>query len=287
MALRPYTMSRRAAAATQAIDIGGVDDKIARILSILDKLYPPPVPIPLNHSNPYQLLVAVVLSAQTTDGAVNNVTDKLFEKVKTPSQMSALGQEGIADAIKTLGLYQNKSKFLYNMAIKLLENPAYADGSTIPNNKAELLALPGVGDKTASVVLSQVFQIPNLAVDTHVHRLALRWGLSKEKTKVETVKADLEAQVPRHHWNKVHLQMIYFGREYCPAKGHDSHSCPVCSMVSHGKEIDQGTPASPSKGIVFYAQRKAEIELSPGLTQGVAGVVNSPLVEKKKRKRGI
>ena len=248
----------------------------------LDSLFPPPVPVPLNHCNAYQLLVAVVLSAQTTDGAVNKATDALFAKVKRPSDMVGLGEAGIYEHIKTLGLAKNKSGFLFGLSVKLAETPAYQDGSHVPRTKEELTALPGVGDKTASVVLSQVYQVPNLAVDTHVHRLALRWALTKEQKNVIKVKADLEAAFPETVWNKVHLQMIYFGREYCFAKNHDARACPVCSVVVHGKALapEQAATASPSKGIVFYKDRQAELLVSPKLTMG-GGVVDSPVAKKK------
>ena len=258
--------------------------EISSIMQKLDELYPPPVPVPLNHGNPFQMLVAVVLSAQTTDGAVNKCTKPLFEMVKNPVDMVKLGQAQILAAISSLGLANNKAKFLYNLSIKLCESPEYLSGDVIPRLRTELTDLPGVGDKTASVVLSQVFGEPNLAVDTHVHRLANRWGLSAEKKNVLRVKADLEAAFPREVWNKVHLQMIYFGREFCTAKAHDSRSCPICSLVCHGVQLDpkQATTASPSKGIVFYSDRKSVLSVMPDLTL-VSGVSNSPVSKSRKR----
>jgi len=250
---------------------------IQKIMQTLDRHFPPPLPIPLNHGNAFQFLVAVVLSAQTTDGAVNNATKTLFEKARNPREMVQLGQSEIYDTIASLGLAKNKSKYVFGLSQKLSENALYLDGSSVPASKEELTALPGVGDKTASVVLSQIYAVPNLAVDTHVHRLALRWGLSKEKTDVKRVKQDLENLFPEETWNKVHLQMIYFGREFCSAKSHDSRCCPICSFVVHGAEVAEKevVRSSPSKGIVFYDQRLSELKSSPNLTSA-SGVCNSP-----------
>lgn len=197
--------------------------------------------------------------------------------------MVNLGESEISNHIKSLGLYKNKSKFLYNLSVKLSETALYAKGTEIPRTKEELTNLPGVGNKTASVVLSQVYGIPNLAVDTHVHRLALRWGLTKEKTNASKVQEDLEALFPREVWNKTHLQMIYFGREYCAAKQHDSRACPICSSIVHGTESSGISSASPHKGIVFYAERQAELRASPGLT--LAGIMDSPIQVSKKSKK--
>ena len=224
---------------------------------------------------------SVLLTRSDAAPTLLHVADR--RKVKRPSDMVGLGEAGIYEHIKTLGLAKNKSRFLFGLSVKLAETPAYQDGSHVPRTKEELTALPGVGDKTASVVLSQVYQVPNLAVDTHVHRLALRWALTKEQKNVIKVKADLEAAFPETVWNKVHLQMIYFGREYCPAKNHDARACPVCSVVVHGKALapEQAATASPSKGIVFYKDRQAELLVSPKLTMG-GGVVDSPVAKKKK-----
>jgi len=279
--LQSSSMGKKRAACTPA-----EQSPIDSIMQKLDELYPPPVPVPLNHGNAFQMLVAVVLSAQTTDGAVNKCTTPLFEVVKNPAEMVKLGQGKILDAISSLGLANNKAKFLYNLSMKLCETPEYLSGDVIPRLRSELTDLPGVGDKTASVVLSQVFGEPNLAVDTHVHRLANRWGLSAEKTNVMRVKADLEAAFPREVWNKVHLQMIYYGREFCTAKSHDAKTCPICSHLLYGVQLDpkQATTASPSKGIVFYSDRKSELSVMPALTLG-NGVTNSPLPKSKKTKK--
>ena len=242
--------------------------KIEGILAVLDAMFPDP-PIPLNHTNAYQLLVAVVLSAQTTDGAVNACTKTLFEKVKGPLDMARLGLEAIEQIIMSLGLYRNKAKFLFGAAQMLAEMPMYHSGERIPQTREELTALPGVGAKTASVVLSQIHGVPSLAVDTHVHRLALRWGLTKEKTDASKVQADLEKLIPRHLWSKTHLQMIYYGREHCTAKNHEPRECAICCMVVH----DNASPRSPSaprsppaKNIILYSDRRAELLSSPGLT---------------------
>ncbi|MBL7825539.1 MAG: endonuclease III [Saprospiraceae bacterium] len=198
-------------------------EKAAAIHKILDELFPE-VPIPLQHRDAYTLLVAVLLSAQCTDERVNQVTPILFAKADTPSDMAKLSVEEIREIIKPCGLSPAKSKAISGLSSILLEK----HGGHVPDNFADLEALPGVGHKTASVVMSQAFGVPAFPVDTHIHRLAARWGLSSGKN-VEQTERDLKALFPEESWNKLHLQIIYFGRKYCPARGHDPETCPICS----------------------------------------------------------
>jgi len=198
-------------------------NKAREIGKILDQLYPTP-PIPLKHRDPYTLLIAVLLSAQCTDERVNKVTPTLFEKADTPEKMTLLSVDEIKDVIRSCGLAPRKSKAISDLSKILIEK---YDGQVPPSLEA-LESLPGVGHKTASVVMAQAFDVPAFPVDTHIHRLAFRWGLSDGKNVTKTEK-DLKALFPKQGWQKRHLQMIYFGREYCPARGHDPASCPVCS----------------------------------------------------------
>ena len=200
-------------------------EKVAFVAKTLNKLYPHPA-IPLDHVDPYTLLVAVVLSAQCTDKKVNEITPLLFAKAHTPKQMAALEVEQIREIIKPCGLSPAKSKGIHGLSEIILEK---YDGQ-VPNTFAELEALPSVGHKTASVVMSQVFGVPAFPVDTHIHRLAWRWGLSSGKN-VEQTEADLKRLFPESTWNVLHLQIIYFGREYCPAKAHDPRKCPICKEI--------------------------------------------------------
>ncbi len=197
--------------------------KSAEIARILDKLFPE-TPIPLQHSDPYTLLVAVVLSAQCTDERVNQITPVLFARADNPFEMAKLDADEIREIIKPCGLSPTKSKAIKNLSEILVEKYS----GKVPATFAELEALPGVGHKTASVVMSQAFGFPAFPVDTHIHRLAWRWGLSSGKN-VETTEKDLKALFPESSWNKLHLQIIFFGRQYCPAKGHDPAKCPICS----------------------------------------------------------
>jgi len=197
--------------------------KALEIHKILDKLYPE-VPIPLDHFDPYTLLIAVLLSAQCTDARVNKVTPFLFERARTPQQMVQLDVDEIKAIIHPCGLSPKKSKAIHELSHILLDEHAGA----VPADMAALEKLPGVGHKTASVVMSQAFGVPAFAVDTHIHRLAYRWTLSTGKNVVKTEK-DLKRLFPEESWNKVHLQIIFFGREYCPARGHDPYLCPICS----------------------------------------------------------
>ena len=200
-------------------------DKIKFIGDTLDELFPNP-PIPLNFSSPYTLLIAVLLSAQCTDARVNLVTDVLFKEADTPEKMVKLGVERIEEIVKTCGLYKNKSKNIFNLSKILLKKHE----SKVPSTFEELESLPGVGHKTASVVMSHAFRIPAFPVDTHIHRLATRWGISDGST-VEHTEEKLKKAFPKEEWEKRHLQIIYFGRKYCKALGHKPESCPICSVV--------------------------------------------------------
>lgn len=200
-------------------------DKATNIGALLDRLYPQP-PIPLRHADPYTLLIAVLLSAQTTDARVNLVTPALFERGPTPAEMVKLPVAEILAIIKTCGLAPAKAANIHRLSELLLERHA----GEVPRSFAELEALPGVGHKTASVVMSQAFGVPAFAVDTHIHRLAYRWGLS-DGSSVERTEADLKALWPESEWARRHLQIIYFGREHCPARGHSPEVCPICSWA--------------------------------------------------------
>jgi len=199
--------------------------KAPKIHRILDRLYPEP-PIPLEHRDPFTLLVAVALSAQTTDVRVNLVTPELFRRAPTAADLAAMEVAEILSIIRTCGLAPAKSRNLQRMGELLVER----HGGMVPRTFAELEALPGVGHKTASVLMSQAFGVPAFAVDTHIHRLAARWGLSDGHSVVRT-EADLKALFPELAWNRLHLQIIYFGREHCPARGHDPAICPICSWA--------------------------------------------------------
>lgn len=188
----------------------------------LDSLYPNP-PIPLDHTDPFTLLVAVLLSAQTTDKRVNLVTPALFARARTPEAMMKVPVEEIHALIKTCGLAPQKAKAIAGLSKILVEK----HGGKVPRTFEELEALPGVGHKTASVVMIQAFGVPAFPVDTHIHRLAQRWGLSRGKSVAETEK-DLKAIFPETAWNKLHLQIIYYGREHCSARGCDGTVCEIC-----------------------------------------------------------
>lgn len=196
------------------------------IAQLLDNLYPS-VPIPLAHSDAYTLLVAVVLSAQCTDVRVNQVTPHLFALADTPEKMMRQPVEKIAEIIRPCGLSPQKSKAILGLSRILVEQ----HNGRVPDNYEALEALPGVGHKTASVVMSQAFGHAAFPIDTHIHRLATRWGLSNGKN-VEQTERDLKALYPPELWNKLHLQIIYFGRQYCPVRGHDAQICPICSQIN-------------------------------------------------------
>ena len=200
-------------------------DRSKIIINELQKLYPE-TPIPLDHNGPYTLLVAVVLSAQSTDKKVNELTKKLFEIADSPIKMIDLGIDNIYKYIKQLGLSRQKSKNTYLLSKILIEK----FGGKVPNTFEGLESLPGVGHKTASVIMSQVFNIPSFPVDTHIHRLSQRWGLTKGKNVVQTEK-DLKKIFPKSKWNKLHLQIIFYGREYCTARGCDGTKCLICKKV--------------------------------------------------------
>ena len=199
-------------------------EKANSIVDILEKLYPE-TPIPLDHIDSYTLLVAVLLSAQCTDVRVNQVTPHLFAKANNPSDMIQLEVDEIKAIIRPCGLSPRKSKAIHELSNIILTKH---DGE-VPESFEDLEALPGVGHKTASVVMAQAFGVPAFPVDTHIHRLAYRWGLSTGKNVVRTEK-DLKKLFPKEKWNKLHLQIIFFGREYCPARGHDPQVCPICSI---------------------------------------------------------
>ena len=205
-------------------------EKADRIGEILDELYPDP-PVPLDHTDPYTLLVAVALSAQTTDKKVNEVTPALFAVASSPEQMSALGPDRILELIRQIGLAPTKAKNLWLAANQIID----AGGELIPTFEF-LESLAGVGHKTASVVMAQAYGVPAVPVDTHIHRLAARWGLSNGTT-VERTERDLKSVFPRDTWNRRHLQIIFFGREYCPALRHDLLGCPVCAWAASKKRI--------------------------------------------------
>ena len=208
-------------------------DKAIRIVAMLEELYPE-TPVPLDHTNTFELLVAALMSAQTTDLKVNEVTPALFAKANTPEQMAKLPVQTILEDIRQVGLAPTKAKNIRRLSELLVERH---DG-VIPDSFEELEALPGVGHKTAGVVLAQAFGIPAFPIDTHIHRLAARWGLSNGTT-VERTERDLKAMFPKALWNKLHLQIIFFGREYCPARNHDLTQCPICSWTATKKRIAQ------------------------------------------------
>lgn len=203
-------------------------ERAARIGTILDALYPEP-PIPLDHEDPFSLLIAVMLSAQTTDKKVNEVTPALFALGKTPGELAQVPVEKIQRAIARLGLAPTKAKNV-KRASELLVSEF---GGVVPSDEAALESLPGVGHKTASVVRSQAFGLPAFAVDTHIHRLAQRWRLSSGRN-VEQTERDLKAVYASDLWSQRHIQIIYFGREHCPALRHDPAKCPVCSWAAKG-----------------------------------------------------
>jgi len=200
-------------------------EKARKIQQILDELYPEP-PIPLKHTNEFTLLIAVLLSAQCTDERVNKVTPALFKKANTPEKMMHLPIEEIEEIIKTCGLSARKSKAIQSLSKILVEKHK----GKVPSNFEDLEELPGVGHKTASVVMTQAFGKPAFPVDTHIHRCAKRWGLSNGKN-VEKTEADLKMLFSKDSWKKLHLQMIYFAREFCPARNHNKDACPICSWV--------------------------------------------------------
>jgi len=206
-------------------------EKATIIGKTLDELYPK-TPIPLDHDSSYTLLVAVMLSAQTTDKKVNEVTPKLFSIANTPEKMAELSTDTIQEIIKEIGLAPTKAKNLHKMALQLIE------GGGVKQDWDYLESLAGVGHKTASVVMSQWYGVSAFPVDTHIHRFASRWGLSNGKN-VEKTELDLKKIWPEDQWNRRHLQIIFFGREHCPARNHNLKDCLICSWAASQKRITQ------------------------------------------------
>lgn len=203
------------------------------VIKTLETLYPE-TPIPLQHEDSYTLLIAVLLSAQCTDERVNKITPLLFAKAKTPQDMIRLEVKEIENIIRPCGLSPKKSQAIFDLSNILLDK----HNGEVPDSFEALEALPGVGHKTASVVMSQAFGVPAFPVDTHIHRLARRWQLSQAKN-VEQTERDLKVLFPKKLWNKLHLQIIFFGREYCPAKQHNPYECPICSRYGHPELFEE------------------------------------------------
>ncbi len=206
-------------------------ERAQHIAKILDFYFPDPA-IPLEHADPYTLLIAVLLSAQCTDKRVNLVTPRLFAKAGTPEHMVQLTIEEIEQIIRTCGLAKAKSRAIWNLSQQLLDK----HHGEVPQNFEDLEALPGVGHKTASVVMTQAFHKPAFPVDTHIHRCAKRWGLS-DGSSVKKTEADLKKLFPASGWNKLHLQIIYFARTYCPAMRHKADKCPICNKMDDDTTI--------------------------------------------------
>lgn len=213
-------------------------EKAKEIGAILDRLFPQP-DIPLGHRDPFTLLVAVVLSAQTTDAQVNRVTPALFRRAPTPATLARLPEHEILKLIRSCGLAPSKARRLKKMAQAIVDQY----NGEVPRDIDELEKLPGVGHKTASVVMTQAFGQPAFPIDTHIHRLAARWKLSNGKNVVKT-ESDLKKLFLPEEWGKRHLQMIYFGRQYCPARNHDMRACPICSWAATGRGARQAAAAS-------------------------------------------
>ncbi len=204
-------------------------ERVKFIAEKLEQLYPI-TPVPLNHKDPYTLLIAVLLSAQCTDERVNKITPLLWELADNPADMVALGQERIQAIIRPCGLSPMKSKGIHGLSQMILEKY----NGQVPADWQALESMPAVGHKTASVVMSQAFGVPAFPVDTHIHRLAYRWRLSNGKS-VEQTERDLKRLFKKETWNKLHLQIIFYGREYCPARAHKKENCPICFTVD-GRE---------------------------------------------------
>lgn len=200
-------------------------ERVEFIIKTLNRLYPNPQ-IPLDHKDAYTMLISVLLSAQCTDKRVNLTTPFLFERADTPQKMVKLDVKDIEDIIRPCGLAPAKSKAIHRLSEILIEKHK----GQVPDTFEALEELPGVGHKTASVIMTQVFDKPAFPVDTHIHRLMHRWKLSNGKS-VEQTEKDAKRLFPEKLWNKLHLQIIYFGREYCPARGHNQATCPICSKI--------------------------------------------------------
>jgi len=240
-------------------------EKRKYVCEVLDQYFPDP-PVPLNSVNDFTFLVAVVLSAQTTDGKVNEVTRRLFSEASNPEAMSTLSSTYVETIIKPVGLAPTKARNIVALSKMLVDK----FGGELPKTLEELETLPGVGRKTASVVLAQTFGVPAFPVDTHIHRLALRWGISRDGKNVLNVQRDLCDTFPETSWNKLHLQMIYFGREFCYAKNHEPANCPICSWIKKPggrppSSFEHFQSQKPAKGIVYYQQRVHELAGNPGL----------------------
>ena len=232
-------------------------DKAARIAAQLALLYPD-TPVPLDHSDAYSLLVAVLLSAQCTDKRVNTVTPALFAQAPDPAAMAALGADAIRDFIRPCGLSPTKAKNIAALSQLLIDQ----HGGLVPDDMAALETLPGVGHKTASVVIAQAFGRPAFPVDTHIHRLAWRWGLSDGRN-VEQTEADLKALFPPAQWNPLHLRFIFLGREHCPARGHDPALCPICCWAGvKGRLQAEAQAGSHSGGHSLHRSRTTTGEQS-------------------------
>jgi len=193
------------------------------IIKILNKIYPQ-IPIPLNHKNSFTLLISVLLSAQTTDVNVNNVTKSIYPKYYKPEHFVKIGRKKIEKMIKSIGIFRNKAKNIFNLSKKLIKK----HNGKVPKTFEDLENLPGVGHKTASVIMAQCFGVPAFPVDTHIHRLSQRWGLSNGKNVIQTEK-DLKDIFPKKTWKKLHLQIIYYGREYCKARECFGLTCKICT----------------------------------------------------------
>ncbi|MCI4669056.1 MAG: endonuclease III [Bacteroidia bacterium] len=208
-------------------------EQVQFVINKLEELYPE-TPVPLDHQDPYTLLVAVLLSAQCTDERVNKVTPHLFEMADNPYDMAQVSVDSIREIIRPCGLSPRKSKAISELSSIIINE----HNGIVPDNFEALEKLPGVGHKTASVVMSQAFGVPAFPVDTHIHRLMHRWKLSNGKN-VEQTERDAKRLFPRELWNKLHLQIIFFGREYCPARGHNPYDCPICSQIGRKSMFHQ------------------------------------------------
>lgn len=248
--------------------------KAERIAGILAERFPRP-PIPLDHTDPFTLLVAVVLSAQTTDKKVNQVTPALFQRAPTPAAMAELEVSEIHAFIREVGLAPQKAKALRGLAEKLVRE----HGGQVPRTFEALEALPGVGHKTASVVMVQAFDTPAFPVDTHIHRLAWRWGLS-DGSSVERTEEDLKRTFDEAQWSALHLRIIYFGREHCPARGHAHATCPICSWAA--SRAVRAKEASEAK-LTTERRKSSRPKVVGRKTKDTAKKVAKKVAPKKKR----
>lgn len=255
-------------------------DKAERIRIQLAELYPAP-PMPLDHSDSFTLLIAVLLSAQTTDARVNMVTPALFARASSAAAMAALSVAEIHGFIRTVGLAPTKAKNIAALARILVER----HGGEVPGDMALLEELPGVGHKTASVVMVQAFGVPAFPVDTHIHRLAARWGLSDGSNVVRT-EDDLKALYAREHWDVLHLQFIYFGREHCPALRHDMSACAICSWAASRSALKESAARMKPKPEPAKAGRESAFERAKRVaTERVAAAKTKPTARAEKTKQ--